>query len=141
MGRARFSYLWYLFAFEGRINRARYWAHAGLVMLVIFPGLFGIGMLASAVERLEDPAMAEAIEAGLGLLVLAIFLPLVISVFAVGAKRWHDRNRSGWWVLINLIPLIGPIWTIVECGCMKGTEGPNRHGPDPLAPPVETVFD
>lgn len=141
MGPARFSYLWYLFAFEGRINRARYWAHAGLVMLIVFPGLFGIGMLANAVNSLKDPAKVAAIETGLGLLVLAVFLPLVVSIFAVGAKRWHDRNRSGWWVLINLVPLIGPIWTFVECGCMKGTEGPNRHGPDPLAPPVETVFD
>jgi len=52
---------------------------------------------------------------------------------AVFAKRWHDRNKSGWWSLIILVPFIGSIWALVECGCLPGTEGPNRYGADPLA--------
>ena len=48
-------------------------------------------------------------------------------------KRWHDRGKSGWWVLIALIPLVGPIWAIIETGFLPGTSGPNEYGPDPLA--------
>lgn len=47
-------------------------------------------------------------------------------------KRWHDLDKSGWWVLINFIPIVGGLWCLVECGFLKGTVGPNRFGPDPL---------
>ncbi len=60
---------------------------------------------------------------------------------AVAAKRWHDRDKSGWWVLISFIPILGFVWTFIECGCMKGTEGDNRFGPDPLGPELVSVFD
>ena len=50
----------------------------------------------------------------------------------INAKRYHDRDRSGWWLLLILIPLLGPLWLIVVLGFLKGTEGENRFGPDPL---------
>jgi hypothetical protein len=43
-------------------------------------------------------------------------------------KRFHDRDKSGWWVLIWLIPIIGAIWLLIELGFLKGTPGPNRFG-------------
>ncbi len=42
------------------------------------------------------------------------------------------RNRTGWFLLIGLIPLVS-IWLVVELGFLRGTVGPNRFGPDPLA--------
>lgn len=66
----------------------------------------------------------------LGLLVI-IICPVAIIV---QVKRWHDRNKSAWWVLINLIPYIGFFWTFIECGFIKGTKGENRYGEDPLIP-------
>jgi len=51
---------------------------------------------------------------------------------AVYTKRWHDRNKSGWWSLILLIPIVGPIWMLVELGFLRGTEGTNNYGPDPI---------
>jgi len=47
-------------------------------------------------------------------------------------KRYHDRDKSGWWILILFIPLVGFIWFLIELGCLPGTPGPNRFGPDPL---------
>ncbi len=141
MNRPQFSVLWYLFAFEGRINRAKYWAFIALVLVFVFPALSAISGLRSVLPQLSDPVTIRALEMGTAILMLAIVLPLQISFLAVGAKRWHDRNRSGWWVLIGLVPVIGPLWTLVECGCLKGTEGENRYGPDPLAPALETVFE
>lgn len=64
-----------------------------------------------------------------GLLWLALYRPgLALSI-----KRWHDRDKSGWWVLIAFVPLVGPIWALVETGFLEGTKGPNQYGPDPLA--------
>ena len=52
---------------------------------------------------------------------------------AVAVKRYHDRNKSGWWVLIVFVPIIGGLWYLIECGFLRGTPGPNNYGPDPLA--------
>jgi uncharacterized membrane protein YhaH (DUF805 family) len=59
-----------------------------------------------------------------GIFALISVIPTVI----VYIKRFHDRDKSGWWVLIGLIPLIGAIWLLVELGFLKGTPGPNRFG-------------
>ncbi len=59
---------------------------------------------------------------------LAVFLP----VLAVEIRRLHDLDKSGWWVLIGLIPMIGTIVLLVWF-VGKGTTGDNRFGPDPLA--------
>ncbi len=141
MNRSQFSVLWYLFAFEGRINRAKYWTFIALVAVVVLPALSAISGLRSVVPQLGDPVTIRVLEMGMAMLMLIIVLPLQVSFLAVGAKRWHDRDRSGWWVLIALVPVIGPLWTLVECGCLKGTDGDNRYGPDPLAPALETVFE
>jgi uncharacterized membrane protein YhaH (DUF805 family) len=64
---------------------------------------------------------------------LGIFLPGL----AMAVRRLHDLDKSGWWILLAFIPLVGAIILIVWF-CGKGTEGPNRFGADPLAaiPPV-----
>ena len=57
-----------------------------------------------------------------------VALALIPSII-VYIKRFHDRDKSGWWVLIGLIPIIGGIWLLIELGFLKGTPGPNRFGP------------
>jgi uncharacterized membrane protein YhaH (DUF805 family) len=132
----------YLFGFEGRVNRAKYW-----LMVLISLLLGGI-----AVAILFGMAFSQ-----IGWLVAGIFyLVLLYCSLAVGAKRLHDRNKSGWWLLVfyvlpNVLSGIGTytgegalnavlglvsfailIWAIVELGCLRGTIGPNQYGPDPL---------
>ena len=46
---------------------------------------------------------------------------------AIQAKRWHDRDKSAWWLLMNFLPIIGPIWILVENGFLAGTDGENRY--------------
>ncbi|MCA9772145.1 MAG: DUF805 domain-containing protein, partial [Myxococcales bacterium] len=43
-----------------------------------------------------------------------------------------DRDKSGWWSALLIIPVIGWIWGLVEIGMLEGTVGPNRYGPDPI---------
>jgi uncharacterized membrane protein YhaH (DUF805 family) len=52
---------------------------------------------------------------------------------AVSVKRFHDRGRSGWFLLIALIPFFGALWLLIELGFLRGTPGPNRFGSYPLA--------
>ncbi len=106
-----------LFSFDGRINRAKFWSGVGAV----FVGYLVIYVLFLAID-------SGALRAILGLLYLGFIWPSL----AISIKRWHDRDKSGWWVLIGIIPIIGPIWALIETGFLEGTNGPNQHGPDPL---------
>ena len=89
--------------------------------------------------RWRFSAAREAVETPLFVTIIAVTAGIVLFLFifwtslAVGAKRCHDRGRSGWFQLISLIPFIGSLWLLVELGILKGKEGENRFGPDPLA--------
>lgn len=111
----------YLFtSFDGRINRGKFWA--GYVVLWVATAVV-VGLLSAL---LGDSA-------SFWILYTVAVAILIVAGLAVQVKRWHDRGKSGWWVLIALIPLIGPIWAIIETGFLPGTSGPNEYGPDPLA--------
>lgn len=107
--------------FDGRLNRQPFWIAtlvlwvASVVASLIASVIFGSGFFGSLVQ-------------------LVIALAVLYPSLAVAVKRCHDRDKSGWWVLIALIPILGWIWYIVELGFLPGTPGPNRFGPDPLGP-------
>jgi uncharacterized membrane protein YhaH (DUF805 family) len=111
-----------LFSFHGRINRLPYW--------VVALSLMGISV---ASQQLMGPYGPEhPMTVGPALITLVIFIVSVWIGLAVQIKRWHDRDKSGWWALMNLVPIVGQIWVLVECGFLRGTEGDNRFGKDPL---------
>ena len=66
-----------------------------------------------------------------GWILLIVGLGLFLPTLAVQVRRLHDLDRSGWWILISLIPLVGAIILLVWA-CTKGTDGENRFGSDPL---------
>jgi uncharacterized membrane protein YhaH (DUF805 family) len=68
---------------------------------------------------------------------LLIWIALVYPALAISTKRWHDRNKSGWWNLVALIPCIGSVWSLIECGFLPGDEDANRFGPNPLKDKIE----
>ncbi len=106
-----------LFGFSGRINRAKFWAG----MVLQYAILFATVAVAFAVN---DPIAFWV--AGVVNLV-TIWMWIAISI-----KRWHDRGKSGWWMLIALVPVIGYLWMLIETGFLAGDTGPNDYGPDPL---------
>lgn len=105
-----------LLSFDGRISRSDFWLKGILPIFVVL-------LLIAAIDSLITG----------GVIALLAQIVAIYPSVAIGVKRFHDRNKSGWWVLINLFPFIGWIWYFVECGILKGTEGPNDFGPDPLA--------
>lgn len=109
-----------LTSFEGRINRGKFWAGVGV--------LFAVGILANLI----DVMLGTMSESGFGVVSGIVGLISLYLGLALYAKRWHDRDKSGWWSLILLVPIIGWVWWLVECGILEGTKGPNRFGPDPL---------
>ena len=113
------SLSWILFSFQGRIPRRVFWG-ASLGAAFVFYGVF-FALMAVFGE--------ESIVPGLAMLVL--YIPFIWASLAIQVKRWHDVDKSGWWIFIGLIPCIGPIWAFIEAGCMRGTLGNNSYGPDP----------
>lgn len=124
--KAERDWKWLLFSFEGRATRGDYWKATGLMML----GVVLLGIIAAVGMRGLGGAPGEV---GLIVAIIVIAVPLFWMSLAVGVKRWHDRNKSGLWVLIGMIPYLGSFWVLIECGCLRGTEGDNAYGPDPLA--------
>jgi len=125
-----------LFSFDGRVNRAKFWLVVLATDIVVFV-LFGIlaALTGINMDMPADGSMPSLGGAGLigGLIGLLIFVLAVWIGLAMGVKRYHDRNKSGWWVLIALVPVIGGLWYLIECGFLRGTAGPNQYGADPLA--------
>lgn len=113
MGRRMMSPSGLGFWFAGRIPRSTFWA----CVVAMFIATLALGLL---------------LVTGLPTIIYyLLYAVLVYFGFVVSIKRWHDRNKSAWWVLISFIPLVGPIWAFVELGCLAGTDGENRYGDDP----------
>ncbi|WP_298429792.1 DUF805 domain-containing protein [uncultured Jannaschia sp.] len=106
--------------FSGRASRSEFWWFA------LFSFIGGV------VASLIDGVIFGSDNGGIvnGLFTLAIIVPSL----AVGARRLHDTDRTGWWLLIWLVPLIGWIVLIVFW-VLRGTDGENRFGPPPHVAP------
>ena len=118
------GYVW--FSFEGRISRSTYWLWYFLPVLII-------SISVSFVDTITGTFFFIAPEKPLGLISTVVSIFFLWPMIAAGAKRLHDRDQSGWYQLIYLIPIIGAIWAFIYLGLLKGTDGDNRFGPDPLA--------
>jgi len=106
---------------QGRVNRKQFWLWLVLPCAVISVVLVLLDLVLGTYDA-ED---------GVGLLSSIFSLVVIVPAILVYIKRWHDRDKSGWWMLIVLIPLVGAIWFLVELGFLPGTSGPNRFGPPP----------
>ncbi len=152
---------WFLFGFQGRINRAKYWLSLVIFLIggAVFMSLFFGDLRKFALIASHN---TDDIKLGAFIPFFAIGVPmLVIGAWIFAAmviKRLHDRNKSGWWIVLffivppfvqnagdrlgdsNVAYIFGliafglTVWAFVETYCLKGTPGTNRFGPDPLSP-------
>jgi uncharacterized membrane protein YhaH (DUF805 family) len=120
-----------LFSVQGRANRAKFWLVAlGIVVVEVI--LFAVILGGAALSG--DPEQIAAAMGPVASVVILVFVVIATWIsIAVAVKRYHDRNKSGWWVLIVFVPVIGGLWYLIECGFLRGTPGSNTYGPDPLA--------
>jgi uncharacterized membrane protein YhaH (DUF805 family) len=139
-----------LFGLQGRIGRGQFWLSV-LIYIVFLVVVIGLTTIATG-----------SLTAVFGAALLA-YIPVLISGIFVGIKRLHDRNKSGWWLLVFygipvalqlVVPVVGgdgetesmsiailqyvglavSLWGLVELGFIRGTIGGNPYGPDPVAP-------
>ncbi|HTJ92008.1 MAG TPA: DUF805 domain-containing protein [Pararobbsia sp.] len=108
--------------FEGRARRKEYW------MFIL------INLVATVLLTLIDLAIVH-VRLLSGIYSLAVLIPSI----AVGVRRLHDTDRTGWWMLVILIPAIGWIILIVLLA-MEGTRGTNRFGPNPVEEPLALSY-
>jgi uncharacterized membrane protein YhaH (DUF805 family) len=108
--------------FSGRARRSEFW------WFTLFT------LLASAALGIVDRALFGVAPDGQPVSVLnALFtLAVLLPAIAVGVRRLHDTDRSGWWYLLILIPVLGAL-VLIFLFAQTGSTGPNRFGPDPLA--------
>jgi len=114
-----------LFSFEGRVGRGAYWGLV-VVSVVLFGGLGAFSVM-SALNS-SDPAAAGG---GVSVAMMIASLLFLWPALAIQAKRWHDVDKSAWWILINLVPAVGGLIALVFNGLVAGTPATNRFGPAP----------
>lgn len=101
---------------EGRASRSEFW----------FWILFSV-LLSIAASTVDSALINPPVRNPFGLFVN---LFLCVPTICMNIRRLHDADRTGWWVLIGLIPLLGVIVLIIF-GCLEGTKGANQFGPEP----------
>jgi uncharacterized membrane protein YhaH (DUF805 family) len=105
--------------FSGRARRKEYW------MFALFNIVFSIAAI------ILDNILGTTIEdVGYGLFYCLYGLAVIIPSLAVGVRRLHDVGKSGWFLFVALIPIIGAIWLLVLL-CTDGNAGANEYGPNP----------
>ena len=115
--------------FTGRARRSEYWWFALFTVLV---GLVGTGP-----DRVLGTTLG-ATSAGpgsIGVIGIIVNLALLLPTLAVAVRRLHDTDRSGWWLLIGLVPIVGAIVLLVFF-VMDSTPGTNRFGANPKERPL-----
>ena len=115
--------------FSGRSRRKEYWMFIlgyiiALVAAMVVEGVLGMSGMVGGVY---------------GPITLLLILALLIPAIAVQVRRFHDQDKSGWFVLLAFIPIIGSIAVLVFM-CLAGTDGPNRFGDDPKNPGNADTF-
>ena len=98
---------------RGRLSRRGFWLY----------GVLALSGLSLLLRALLDIARLRSEEVDIIVNVLTVWPAIAIS-----AKRWHDCDKSAWWVLVALIPVVGWLWMLADNGFRRGTAGPNRFG-------------
>ena len=105
--------------FSGRAQRSAYWYWALYTVVASFIG----GIMDGTLFPNSDISPIGTL----------VSLSLLLPSLAVGVRRLHDIDRSGWWLLISFVPFAGFVVLLVFF-CQEGNSGPNQYGPNPLAP-------
>jgi len=100
----------------GRLSRAGFWLH-GLIIWGVFYLVW---------SALGNPAA--------GVLTWVVNLPALAALVLLCIRRLHDRNYSGWWLLLVAVPVVGALWLGWQLALRRGVPEGNRWGPDPLLP-------
>ena len=113
--------------FKGQSSRAEYWWFALFIVV------------GDIITTAIDTIVLGTDLGGTGLLAAVWGLATLIPSLAIGVRRLHDINKSGWWLLLWFVLVIG--WIVMIVWAIKrGDEGPNKYGPDPRQAPSPQLY-
>jgi uncharacterized membrane protein YhaH (DUF805 family) len=124
--------------FSGRSRRKEYWMFV-LLFVIVYAVCFGLLFSGGYASMMTGSGSLGPLGYLGGLLLLVFVLGSLIPAIAVQVRRFHDQDKSGWFVLLNFIPYVGGLIVLVFM-CLEGTRGPNRFGPDPKDPAGVEAF-
>ena len=120
--------------FTGRARRMEFWLFWLLLIGIQIVFSILIGLVAGPTAAVADPTDPFAVLNGPAKALYGVFflmmLALLIPSLAVSIRRLHDTNRTGWWLLLGIIPFLGALVLLIFY-LLDGTPGPNKYGPDP----------
>ena len=105
-----------LFGFEGRVGRGPFWLGQIVVLLLVW-------LYATYVDRLLAAWMPGSIFMG-SAVALIFALPIIWVQMAITIKRCHDRGKTGFWTMLLLLPIVGQLWLLVDCGLLPAADPP-----------------
>ena len=120
------------FTFNGRANRSQFWFLHAIPTAAMLTTLF---MMNEDINYVGS-APIKGLFILLHILVYAI---LIWVCLAIQIKRYHDKNATGWWVFINIIPGLGAIWAMIESGMMRGDDSANKFGAPPASDTLQVA--
>jgi uncharacterized membrane protein YhaH (DUF805 family) len=121
-----------LFGFNGRIGRRAFW----IGVLITYLASVGLALVGAVFDAMfgTEPIRNLSFFAGLyPISTIAACIPFWCGL-AIAVKRLHDRDKGAKWLIIQIIPILGSLWLILEMGALPGTTGPNDWGDDPRSP-------
>ncbi len=125
-----------LFSFSGRVGRSAYW-WAIVASIALYAGYFI--WAANLAPRDQIQVYTSYYSGGTQVYwgsdeskpIYIFFAAAAVVLFfislTVGARRWHDLSKRGWWSLIGVIPVVGSLYVFIMLGFVSGTDGPNRY--------------
>lgn len=109
-----------LISFEGRINRGTFWKYFVVLLIgYVIASIFWVGSI---------DTFTGSPGGGMMFIAIVIWLALIPLNLSITVRRWHDLNKSGWWILVGFVPFIGALYSFVMLGFVAGTDGPNSYG-------------
>ena len=114
--------------FSGRAQRAEFWWFVLVNLIILILAMIADNLSGLAFEYV-DPFTGVAVSMGYGWIYTIYALATFLPALAVSVRRLHDTDRSGWLLLLNLVPCVGIILLVWYCG--DSTPGDNQYGPNP----------
>lgn len=104
------------FGAEGRVPRGQFWLQSLILWVVLYLLSAVLGPLAT------------------GIVVWLVNGVVLVALVMLSIRRLHDRNCTGWWLLVVLVPVAGALWLVWQLALRRGVSQDNRWGADPLQP-------
>lgn len=117
----------YFFGFNGRIGRLQWWLGQIAILIFLSVAIKILLIISISIHSIQKIDIIPFLLSNM----ISLFAIIAIGIWmnvALCAKRYHDRNKSGLWYFIVLVPIIGALWQFIELGFLNGDIGSNNYG-------------